>query len=311
VPHAEITIDRTLAPIVVFCYRRPQHLKRTLKSLLRCDLINNSRIIIYCDGPKNSDQMPLVLETRQTAVSLLGARAEYHFSDVNLGLARSIIDGVGSVVRRYGRAIVLEDDLECSPFFLSFMNLALDKYSTDSRVWQVSGYMFNLPKPQTQNSAFFLPFTVSWGWATWDRAWNRFDPSAQGWRDLQHDPLLKDRFDLDGAYPFSVMLQSQMEGQLDSWAIRWYWTVFCQQGLVLFPPRTLITNHGFDGSGSHGRGFLRNFRSGLLSPPTTIPSMPEFVSYSPSDLKTVSCALKIQNSSLLRRLFKVFLSFFR
>ena len=123
---------------------------------MRCDDINHSHIIVYCDGPKNSDQLPLVQETRQIAVSLLGNRAEYHFSDVNLGLARSIIDGVGSVVSRYGRAIVLEDDLECSTSFLSFMNLALDKYATDSRIWQVSGYMFNLPKDQKQDAAFFF-----------------------------------------------------------------------------------------------------------------------------------------------------------
>ena len=306
---SEITIDTALAPIIVFCYRRPQHLERTLKSLLRCDQINHSRIIIYCDGPKNSDQLPLVQETRKTAVSLLGTHAEYHFSDVNLGLARSIIDGVGAVVSRYGRAIVLEDDLECSPNFLSFMNLALDKYSTDSRIWQVSGYMFNLPKPEIQESALFLPFTVSWGWATWERAWSRFDQSAQGWRELEHDPFLKQRFDLDGAYPFSAMLQSQMEEQLDSWAIRWYWTVFRQQGLVLFPPQTLITNHGFDGSGSHGRGFLRNFTSQLVATPSTLPSLPDTVSYIPYNFNTVARALKYQNSSFLRRLFNFFLSF--
>jgi len=310
VPQSDIRTDKSLAPIVIFCYRRPQHLERTIKSLMRCDDINHSHIIVYCDGPKNSDQLPLVQETRQIAVSLLGNRAEYHFSDVNLGLARSIIDGVGYVVSRYGRAIVLEDDLECSTSFLSFMNLALDKYATDSRIWQVSGYMFNLPKDQKQDAAFFLPFTVSWGWATWERSWTRFDQSAQGWRELAHDPLLKERFDLDGAYPFSTMLKSQMEGQLDSWAIRWYWTVFRQQGLVLFPPHSLIKNHGFDGSGSHGRGFFTNFSSYLAASPSNVPLLPDVVSCLPSNFNKVASALKNQNASLLRRLIKLFLSFF-
>jgi hypothetical protein len=146
------------------------------------------------------------------------------------------------------------------PYFLTFMNRALERYESETDVYQVSGYMVDVPELADTRSALFLPFTVSWGWATWKRAWDRFDPLAAGWETLRTDKDLRRRFNLDGAYDYATMLERQMAGQLDSWAIRWYWSVFKAQGLVLFPPVSLVRNRGFDGSGTHGRGWLRRFR---------------------------------------------------
>jgi len=265
----------TLAPVVVFAYRRPDHLRNTLTSLMRCDGFGQSPVIVYCDGPRDADETDSVMATRELAKSMLGEHAEYHFSEVNLGLSRSVIAGVSDVVERFGRAIVVEDDLELSPAFLIFMNQALDRCANDENVFQVSGYMFDVPELKGTHSALFLPFTVSWGWATWKRAWDQFDPLASGWETLRTDKDLRRRFNLDGAYDYATMLARQMTGSRDSWAVRWYWTVFKANGLVLFPPVSLVRNTGFDGSGTHGRGFLRRFskvRTALSAPKTDLPT---------------------------------------
>ena len=94
--------------------------------------------------------------------------------------------------------------------------------------------------------------TTTWGWATWARAWEAYDPAATGWEQLQQDRPLRRRFDLDGAYPYTWLMKRQQRGQSDSWGIRWYWSVFQAQGLSVFPPRTLVSNTGQDGSGTHG-----------------------------------------------------------
>jgi len=253
---------KDLAPVVVFAYRRPSHLRNTLESLMRCEGFEQSPVVIFGDGPRHAGEMATVEETRAVARAMLGDDAEYHFSEANQGLARSVIEGVTDVVARYGRAIVVEDDLELAPSFLTFMNHALDRYANDERVFQVSGYMFDVPELRDSSSAIFLPFTVSWGWATWKRAWDRFDPVATGWETLKTDRRLRYRFNLDGAYDYATMLLGQMAGLRDSWAVRWYWTVFKANGLVLFPPTSLVRNTGFDGSGSHGRGRLRRFANG-------------------------------------------------
>lgn len=264
----------TLAPVVVFAYRRPDHLRNTLTSLIRCEGFKQSPIIVYCDGPRDAKETDLVMATRELASATLGDHAEYHFSEVNLGLSRSVIAGVSDAVNRFGRAIVVEDDLELSPSFLTFMNHALDRYIHNERVFQVSGYMFDVPELNSSPSALFLPFTVSWGWATWKRAWDQFDPLASGWEALRTDKDLRQRFGLDGTYDYATMLIRQMTGLRDSWAVRWYWTVFKANGLVLFPPVSLVSNTGFDGSGTHGRGVLRGFseiKTALPSPKIDLP----------------------------------------
>ena len=267
----------TLAPVVVFAYRRPDHLRNTLTSLMRCDGFGQSPVIVYCDGPRDADEVDAVMATRELARTMLGERAEYHFSEVNLGLSRSVIAGVSDVVERFGRAIVVEDDLVLSPAFLTFMNQALDRCANDENVFQVSGYMFDVPELKGTHSALFLPFTVSWGWATWKRAWDQFDPLATGWEALHTDKSLRRRFNLDGTYDYSTMLVRQMAGMRDSWAVRWYWSVFKAKGLVLFPPVSLVSNTGFDGSGTHGRGLLRTFSKPRPTLSSTDIKLPESV----------------------------------
>ena len=268
---------RTLAPVIVFAYRRPDHLGKMLTSLMRCKGFEQSPVIVYCDGPRNTDETDSVMATRELARSMLGEHAEFHFRAVNLGLSGSVIAGVTDVVSRFGRAIVVEDDLELSTSFLTFMNQALDRYANDESVFQVSGYMFDVPILKDSPSALFLPFTSSWGWATWKRAWDQFDPQATGWQTLRKNDVLRRRFNLDGTYDYATMLFRQMAGFRDSWAIRWYWIVFKANGLVLFPPVSLVSNKGFDGSGTNGRGVFRQFSKTKLAQSSMEINQPKLV----------------------------------
>lgn len=265
----------TLAPVVVFAYRRPEHLRNTLASLTRCEGFEQSPIIVYCDGPREASEVESVMATREIARTMLGERAEYHFSEENLGLARSIIAGVSDAVNRFGSVIVVEDDLELSPAFLTFLNRALTHYAHDENVFQISGYMFDVPELKAERTALFLPFIGSWGWATWKRAWDQFDPLATGWEALCTNQNLRRKFNLDGTYAYATMLVRQMVGQLDSWGVRWYWSVFKAQGLVLFPPISLVSNRGFDGSGTHGRGRLSKLSKSAPVVPSSPIELPE------------------------------------
>lgn len=239
------------APIAIFAYRRPDHLRRTIEALKACPEFSCSPIFVYCDGPRNDADQPLVMAARNIARAMLdGFDSTIIESVANRGLANSIIGGVGELCEKFGRVIVVEDDLVVSPYFLAYMNAALDRYAGDDRVFQVSGYMFPLDPPRT-DKALFLPFTTSWGWATWSRAWKHFDHAGRGIEVLRKDRSLRRRFDLGGAYPYYAMLRKQHAGRVDSWAIRWYLSVFLNSGLVLYPATSLVRNNGFDGSGEN------------------------------------------------------------
>lgn len=291
------------APIAIFIYRRPEHLRRTLLSLGRCRGFEGSPIIVFSDGPRDASESAEVEATRRVARELLDEHTEYVFSDLNLGLAQSVIRGVSQTLGRFGRVIVLEDDLEVAPNFLEFMNAALDRYANETSVMQVSGYLFDVPEFVGRQDAFFLPLTVSWGWATWQRAWKSFDPSATDWEQLNGDADLRRRFNLDGAYDYSAMLLRQMTGKTNSWAIRWYWTVFKSSGLTLFPPQSLVRNTGADGSGTHGRGWLRRFSAGSPVLSETTIRLPSTISVLSDDFAVVKKSVARMNGGWAARLF--------
>lgn len=253
------------APVGLFIYKRPEHTRRTIESLQACDGIMESPIYVFADGPKTEAEVPAVQATRAIAHTLLGSRAVFVERERNRGLANSIIAGTTELCERHGTAIVVEDDLMLAPSFPRFLNEGLQRYHDEPRVMQISGYMFPVPSLAHRREALLLPMTTSWGWATWKRAWDFFDPYAAGWRSLLTDKAQARRFNLGGKYDYLGMLKRQMSGEIDSWAIRWYYSVFAHDGLVLFPPRTLVRNEGFDGSGTHGR-LIRKAPSGTGAP---------------------------------------------
>lgn len=239
------------APIALFVYNRPQHARRTVETLRANGYAKNSDLFVFSDAPRDEGAARAVAEVRELMRDIDGFRSVTLVErERNLGLASSIIDGVTRLCEERGRVIVLEDDLLVSPYFLEYMNTALEHYREDERVMQISGHMFPIDVA-VETDAVFLPMTTSWGWATWLRAWRHFDPTAKGYGALKHDAKLRRRFDLDGAYDYSGMLERQLRGEVDSWAVRWYLDVFMLGGLTLFPRKTLVANAGFDGSGTH------------------------------------------------------------
>jgi hypothetical protein len=240
-----------LAPIVLFAYKRPEHTLRTLEALSRCKEAQQSTLCIYSDGPKNEADMVKVEETRQIIRMKKWCQNVYIYeAKENMGLANSVIKGVTEIVNKYKKIIVLEDDLLVDDTFIFFMNQALSKYEETNQVLQISGYMFPIEK-SIEEESFFIPIATSWGWATWKRAWDKFDVEATGYEILNEKVSMAYKFDLNGSYPYSKMLYNQMSGKIDSWAIRWYWSFFKNHGLCLYPKKSLVNNIGMDGSGTH------------------------------------------------------------
>lgn len=289
------------APIGLFIYKRPEHTRRALVSLLSCEGADSSRIYVFADGPKSEAEVDAVHATRAVAHQLLGPRATFVEQERNRGLAKSIIAGTTELCESHGSGIIIEDDLVVAPSFLRFLNEGLERYREDSRVMQISGHMFDVPAFRHRQEALLLPMTTSWGWATWKRAWTAFDPSATGWRERLSDALEAKRFNLDGRFAYVQMLRRQMNGEIDSWAIRWYYTVFAHDGLALFPPRTLVVNMGLDGSGTHHRLGLRTHQAPLET--GTLFDFPTEVADGLEKVQVFDAVGTFRPSSAYRRLF--------
>ena len=245
-------MDRS--PIVLFVYARPEHTRKALESLVQNKEALESDLIIYSDGPKNKKVIHLVEQVREIVSNISGFKSvTTHFSSSNIGLSRSIISGVSEVLERYDRCIVLEDDLILSPHFLSFMNDGLSKYSDDSKVASIHGYVY--PTQAYLPDNFFMKGTDCWGWGTWKRAWELFEPDGSVLLKNLVDHHLLDEFDLGGTYSYSGLLRKQIEGKIDSWAIRWHASIFLQNMLTLYPGNSLVHNIGNDKSGTNSGNY--------------------------------------------------------
>jgi hypothetical protein len=231
-----------LAPIVLFTYNRLWHTKQTVEALQKNIYAEQSHLFIFSDGPKTEKDEPKVKEVREYLRTIKCFKnIEIIERDKNWGLANNIIDGITKVVNQYGRVIVLEDDLVTSPYFLKFMNDGLNIYEEEEKVISVHGYVYpikGLPE------IFFLRGADCWGWATWKRGWDLFEKDGKKLLDELEKRKLTKLFDFNGAYPYTKMLKNQVEGKVDSWAIRWYASAFIHEKLTLYPGISLVKHIG-------------------------------------------------------------------
>lgn len=237
-------------PVILFVYNRLTHAICTVEALQKNHGACDSVVYIFSDGPRNQADEQSVAAVRHYIAGVKG------FSDViivererNLGLSCSLIRGITEVFNAHESIIVLEDDLVTSPFFLQFMNDAMRQFEQEEQVVAVHGYTFPLGIPLPE--MFFLRHTGCWGWGTWKRGWELFEPDGlKLLRQLQDQKLTKN-FDMNGAYPYTQMLEDHVNGKNDSWAVRWHASTFLKNKLTLYPGVSLVKNTGHDGSGAH------------------------------------------------------------
>ena len=246
-----------LAPIILFVYNRLEHTRKTVEALAANSLAKDSYLFIFADGSKNESARPAVEDVRKYIYSLEDEKKFKSVTitahDKNQGLANSVIAGITNVLNSHDRAIIVEDDIVTSPYFLNFMNDALEMYKDDLQVCTIDAYHKDFKfDPETMPPTFFYPFYDIWGWGTWARAWKDFNPDAAYLLAALREKNLIYSFDLDSNNPvYSKMLESQRDGKVDSWAVRWYATNFLLGRLSLHTGISYTKNIGFDGTGTN------------------------------------------------------------
>jgi hypothetical protein len=261
-----------LSPIALFVYNRLEHTLKTVEALKKNKLAPASELIIFSDGFKNEADKIKVDEIRKYLKSINGFKTvKIVEKDKNYGLAKSIIAGVTEVVNEYEKIIVLEDDLLTSPYFLKYMNEALDFYKDNQAVISISGYAY--PVKTKLPETYFLRGADCWGWATWKRGWNLFESDGKKLLEEIINKKLSEEFDYGGSYPYTKMLRDQISGLVDSWAIRWHASAFINDKLTLCPGKSLVENIGFDNSGTNSSS-SNKYNSPLYSKEIKIENIP-------------------------------------
>jgi putative methyltransferase (TIGR04325 family) len=236
--------------IAVFAYRRPLHLCQVLRALRTQLLESPLPVHVFLDGPRTPFDDRAVAECGRVIENVMaGTTFQIHQSPDNLGLYRSLTQGVSWILERYSSIIVLEDDILTAPSFLSYMLAGLKLYEKEPRVSSIHGYLpaIKALMPET----FFLRGADCWGWATWANRWALFRHDAADMAEEIRTRGWEEEFNLLGRYDYLGLLDQQAAGQSNSWAICWHASCFLAERLTLHPGRSLVRNIGLDGSGEH------------------------------------------------------------
>lgn len=242
----------TLSPIVLFVYKRTWHLTQTVDALQKNFLAQNSDLFIYSDGPKNNSEVSTIGEIRSYLKTINGFKSiSINERPENIGLANSIILGVTEILEKYGKIIVMEDDLISSPNFLTFMNTALNFYKDNKNIFSISGYNYPISIPKEYKDSVYIAYRCSsWGWGTWKNRWEKVDWQIKDYKDFLDNPDEQKKFSRGGE-DLVDMLEYQMKCYIDSWAIRWCYAHYKNNAYCLYPTISKIKNIGLDRSGTH------------------------------------------------------------
>lgn len=262
------------ASLVLFAYNRPKHIARTLEALAVNAGAATMPLIVFADGPASEEDREKVKQVREICRQAAGfASVTMVERERNLGLAASIIRGVSEVLEDVDAVIVLEDDLVTHPSFLPYMTGALEAYQDDSRIMSVSAFVpprLLMPRPRSfREDVWLCRRNLSFGWGVWKDRWASVDWPPAGEQELLRDEGLREAF-ARGGRDLPLMLDKQLRGETDSWAIHFSYAHFRQQKYSLLPRDTYIRPIGMDGSGVHCRvsplGLLSTLRHAAPHP---------------------------------------------
>ena len=240
------------APVVAFCYNRPDKIKKILTTLAECAEARDTDLIVFSDGPRGLEDEEKVLKVRQELKKITGFKSiTIEERKTNYGLAINLVDGIDRVLKQYTRAIICEDDILASPYFLKFMNKALDVYEPIKKIFTVAA---TLPFETTTdyNRVIFGEVASCWGWAIWRDRWPLYERNVGKAYEELRDMDLRKRFNMGNRLNMGAAIDGNYHQTINTWAVFLNYAPIKHNLLNVYPPKTIVTNIGQDGSGTHG-----------------------------------------------------------
>ena len=278
--------------------------------------VQPSQLFVVADGPdlNQPGEAQLVSNSREVVDQSVtwDCTIEKNYASEKLGLKTRVVSGLTWVFDQVDRAIILEDDCVPDPSFFIYCKLLLDRYAEDDRIMSIGGVNFQFENHKTPYSYYFSIYNHVWGWASWRRAWSLFDENMSLWPEVHKKNMLAAYFQEKGALQYwNKRFQAVYENKIDSWAYRWTYSCWMQNGLSILPSINLVSNIGGGLQATHTQGQ----RNPLLNIPVEemkFPlSHPPYVQrHAQADLYTQSQYFRNRPLAPLKRRVKLFLARF-
>jgi len=238
---------------VIFTYNRYEHTKKVLEAIKK-NIEMPAKIYIFQDGCKKNEDKDAWEKTNNLIKNICWCDCDAIVSDINKGLAKSIVFGINYVFQKYDAVIVLEDDCVPHKLFFKYMHSALKYYESIEKVYSICGYGYPIEVESNGTDVYFTQRTSSWGWATWKNKWEVYEEDYKILGRIKNNPYLSQQLKY-WCEDSEAYLLGNIYGQNNSWAVFWGLNVLEHDGYCVYPYKSLVENIGFDGSGVHcGKG---------------------------------------------------------
>jgi hypothetical protein len=229
----------------------------TAKVFERIRQAQPKQLLIIADGPRN-DTESLLCNQARTITEVIDWDCEVfrNYSDVNLGCRKRVSSGLDWAFEQVEEAIILEDDCLPDPSFFRYCQELLEYYREDERIWCISGNNFQDGQRRGDGSYYFSNYNHCWGWASWQRAWEKYDYDLASWEKFRDGKYLSSILDseLEVKYWHDIFEQLYVNGMPNTWDYAWTFTCWQNSGLTVLPNVNLVSNIGFRKDGTHIMG---------------------------------------------------------
>lgn len=254
-------------PILFLIFKR---LDTTIKVFNAIRKVKPSRLYIACDGARSNQEgeSKKIQTVKNYVLDNIDWDCEVKtlFRDTNLGCRVAVSTAIEWFFDHEEEGIILEDDCLPDQTFFPYAQELLSRYKKDSRIMAITGYHFHDYSANSPDSYFFSRYNHCWGWATWKRAWKLYDWEMSQWQTLKDTNWLLTVGDGNRLFQnyWTEKFESAYQGKVDSWAYRWVFSCWSQNGLGIMPYKNLVQNIGFGNDGTNTKNDnnkLANFSS--------------------------------------------------
>lgn len=241
--------------VLFLIFNRPDITKQVFEAIRKAQ---PPRLYVAADGPRaeKAGEAEKVEQVRRIATQVgWDCWVKTLVREKNLGCRVAVSSAIDWFFENEEEGIILEDDCLPSQSFFWFCQELLERYRNDERIMAVSGNNFQFGKRRTEFSYYFSRYNHCWGWASWRRAWRYYDKGMENWPFIRDNGYLYDILqDRRSVKYWAQIFETAYRGEVDSWAYRWSFSCWVQNGLTALANVNLVSNIGFSEDATHTTG---------------------------------------------------------
>ena len=244
-------------PILLITFNRPDHVRQVLGEIVKA---SPTELYVFQDGPRSDRpadeeqcrEVRKVIEELTSGVA--GLSLFTYYSDRNLGCGPGPAAALTWFFDHVESGIVFEDDAVPNPDFFPYAKQLLERYKDNPQVCAIGSMNVDTQRWGDGSYYFSMMNRNLCAWATWRRAWQRFDIRLLNTSRRALSRALR-------RYKCGVLEREYWCDRLDevhkngcdgkSWDMQFFMSIWLNGGKGIIPNVNLSSNIGTVGEATH------------------------------------------------------------